>query len=57
MDFRIVLAQRDRRLEVCSKCEFKTKQFGMDVCGKCNCPLAGKATLPLAKCPADKWDK
>lgn len=57
MDFRVILDIREKRLAVCATCEFKTIQFGMAVCGKCNCPLSGKATLPLSKCPANKWVK
>lgn len=47
--------QKAVRLAICSQCEWKIVSYGMDVCGKCKCPLGGKTTLAQAKCPASKW--
>ena len=52
-----IVKDRDARLAICSSCEFKVVKLQMDICSKCSCPLIGKASLPLAKCPMDKWDK
>jgi ribosomal protein L37AE/L43A len=57
IDFIKIVKDRDARLLVCSTCEFKTVKFEVDICSKCKCLLRGKASLPLAKCPEDKWDK
>jgi hypothetical protein len=48
--------QREKRLETCKECPDKVVRFGSDVCGLCNCPLAGKSILIAAKCPAGKWE-
>ena len=43
-----------RRWDLCSSCEFLTED---NRCQKCNCFMAVKHKLKMAKCPAGKWGK
>lgn len=45
------------RYEVCLSCEQKTKTFGIEICGKCGCPLSKKIFTQKRNdtCPLNKW--
>lgn len=48
------------RIEICNKCEFKKfyNIFQTYYCGKCGCPLSGKAFSPNKdSCPEKLWEK
>jgi hypothetical protein len=47
--------QKQDRLDICNKCEYKITYMSIDACGKCNCPLGGKTTLAYANCPDNRW--
>lgn len=52
-----IVQVRAERINICNSCEYKILKLEMEVCSKCSCLIKGKASLPLAKCPIDKWDK
>jgi hypothetical protein len=54
-DFKYIVARRAQRLKVCADCPEKKQAYGFEVCGLCNCVLAGKASLPPNGCPLKKW--
>jgi hypothetical protein len=56
-DYRAIILVRTQRLATCDLCEYKTDSVIGPMCSKCKCILAGKASLPLAKCPMGKWEK
>jgi hypothetical protein len=45
-----------RRREICEKCEHLTTIIGAKVCNKCGCSTWAKTMIPIAKCPAGKWN-
>ena len=49
--------QLQKRLEICSGCEFwdKSAFVGTGKCKKCGCSTQAKLRLATEKCPIDKW--
>lgn len=45
----------DARKQICDGCPFKQSMMGMDVCGKCHCPIKGKIHSPINSCPENRW--
>lgn len=48
------------RLEICKKCEYKTKEESLSGkilfrCKKCRCFLKAKVRIKSEKCPINKW--
>ncbi len=48
-------ALSNERMTICNDCEHKTFMVGVDICGKCLCPLIAKTRSPESSCPIDKW--
>jgi len=45
----------EARKQTCNDCEHKTKEFGIEVCAVCHCPLYAKIYTPADSCPKNKW--
>jgi hypothetical protein len=43
------------RMKICNACEEKKMILGVEVCGKCNCPLIAKVRASENSCPLKKW--
>ena len=44
------------RFEVCQNCPFMNDILGVQICGKCGCPISKKIfTNKYDACPAHKW--
>lgn len=46
-----------KRKDICEACEHRTKEFGIEVCGVCHCPLYAKVYSPYDSCPENKWPR
>lgn len=47
------LAQK--RMEICSKCEYRIKILNEDICDLCGCVLDAKCRVKEEKCYNNKW--
>ena len=50
-------ALAEERMAICNICPRKIKMMGVEVCGACHCPLAGKTFSLENTCPEDRWVK
>lgn len=50
---RVPDTEKQRRLDICTKCEFYVQSVVS--CSKCWCFLPAKATFVKSKCPMRKW--
>ena len=46
---------RDKRIEICSKCEFYKPTLGIYRCQKCGCGMKLKVRIAAAKCEEGFW--
>jgi len=45
----------EKRLEICTKCEYRAKFLLASTCVKCGCIISAKVRIPTATCPVGKW--
>lgn len=46
-----------QRLDICSKCSYKTTRLSFDACSLCHCFLEFKTRYAAAECPMNYWIK
>lgn len=48
-------AVAERRMTICSSCPHRKSFAGIDVCGKCLCPIGKKVFARDGSCPDARW--
>ena len=51
----VIESMAEKRLKVCNECTFKNKIIGIEICGKCHCPIVAKIRSIESICPENKW--
>jgi len=47
----------EKRIDICSGCEYITSTLGMNRCKLCGCGLMIKTRLAVSSCPIQKWTR